>query len=462
MNLLKDIKDNHLVELFMNGNFGLEKEGLRVVIPADLAMTNHPKSLGNNEVHPYIQKDYGEAMPELITPPLSPYLRAHNYLQTLQYVLVRNIAENEYIWPFSVPCKTPEADEDIRIAQTTNTELNQYRLYTAAKYGRKRQHINGIHINYSFNDELLEKLFEIQEEFTKIDQFRDELYLKLASNFLRYQWLIVYLFGASPIADENFYECPFFVDEELPTEAMRSLRNSQYGFINRPEIGVRYDSIKNYLGDLTTAVKKELLKEEREFYGDIRLRGSTKGSTTSLENGIQYIEIRSFDNNPYHPSGIDEATLQFVHLYFLTMVSITKKAKPEATEKGKKLKRIVAEEHPLSKTIQYDEGIWLLGEMQRVIEVLELEKSYSKVVEKALDRLNHPEKTIAGKITKKIESGSTLLTLGQEIGWKHKENISNQQELPGFEHLSLAQQQEIYEVVQKGLNLPSWIFEQAE
>lgn len=460
MNLLKDIKDNNLVELFMNGNFGLEKEGLRAVLPADLAMTNHPKSLGSQEAHPYIQNDYGEAMPEIITPPLAPYLRAHKYLQTLQYVLTNNLAEDEYIWPFSVPCKTPEDDEDIQIAQTSNTLLNQYRLYTAAKYGRKRQHINGIHINYSFNDKFLEKYFETQDEFPTLEKFRDELYLKFASNFLRYQWLIVYLFGASPIAEANFYECSFFVEEELPTEPMRSLRNSQYGFINRPEIGARYDSIENYIEDLTTAVQQGSLREEREFYGDIRLRGSTKDSITLLEHGIQYVEIRSFDNNPYYSSGIDEATLQFVHLYFLTMVSMNKKANSEETEKGKRLKKMVAEEHPFSKTVQYDEGIWLLGEMQRVIEQLELEESYTEVVDRALDRLNYPEKTIAGKITKSIENGVALLTLGQELGWAHKENVSNQQELPGFEHFSLEKQVEIYEIVRKGLDLPPWIFEE--
>lgn len=457
MNLLKDIKDNNLVELFMSGNMGLEKEGLRVALPVDLAMTNHPKSLGCHEAHPYIQNDYGEAMPELITPPLAPYLKAHKYLQTLQYVLVKNLPADEYIWPFSVPCKTPEADEDIQIAQTSNSSLNQYRLYTAAKYGRKRQHINGIHINYSFNDEFLQKFFEIQDEFSTLEAFRDELYLKFASNFLRYQWLIVYLFGASPLAEDNFFE-----DQKLPTAPMRSLRNSQYGFINRPEIGARYDSIENYIEDLTTAVNKGLLKEVREFYGDIRLRGFTQDSITSLGEGIQYVEIRSFDNNPYHSSGIDEATLQFVHLYFLTMVSIAKKANSAETEKGKKLKKLVAEEHPFSKTIQYDEGIWLLGEMQRVIEQLGLEESYSEVVDRALDRLNHPEKTIAGKITKAIENGFTLLKLGQELGWAHKENINNQQELPGFEHFSLEKQQEIYEFVQKGLDLPPWIFPKAQ
>lgn len=462
MHILKEIKENNLVELFMNGNFGLEKEGLRAVLPANLARTNHPKSLGHPESHPYIQTDYGEAMPEIITPPLAPYVRAHNYLQALQYVLNKNLAADEYIWPFSVPCNMPADDAEIKIALTKNAAVNRYREYTAAKYGKKRQHISGIHINYSFNNELLEKLFEQQEDYSTIGEFRDELYLKFASNMLRYQWLHVYLFGASPIAEDNFYDSSFFVDEVLPTEPMRSLRNSQYGFINRPEVAARYDSIENYVGDLTAAVKSGQLKEVREFYGDIRLRGIVKDPNDSLKTGIQYVEIRSFDNNPYCAYGLDRLTLQFVHLFILTMISMPKKASPEETEKGKALKKIVAAEHPLSKTIQYDEGIWLLEEMQKVIEVLGLEQSYTDLVEQAVDQLNHPEKTIAGKIVTDIDAGYPLLKLGEKIGWEHKTNTNNIQELPGFEHFSDEQQQEIYEVIRTGKELPSWIFEEKE
>lgn len=68
MNLLNKIKNNNLTELFINGNFGLEKEGLRTKSPASLATSIHPESLGNREVNPHIKTDYGESQPEIITP----------------------------------------------------------------------------------------------------------------------------------------------------------------------------------------------------------------------------------------------------------------------------------------------------------------------------------------------------------------------------------------------------------
>ena len=63
MDLLNIIKSSQLTHLFLNGNFGLEKEGLRATLPFDLAPTMHPESLGDREVNPHIKTDYGEAQP---------------------------------------------------------------------------------------------------------------------------------------------------------------------------------------------------------------------------------------------------------------------------------------------------------------------------------------------------------------------------------------------------------------
>ena len=454
MNLLQIIKENHLVDLLVNGTFGLEKEGLRAVSPAKLATSMHPESLGNREVNPHIKTDYGEAQPEIITPPLAPYAKAHNWLQTLSYVLLANLPEEEYMWPFSVPCQLPEDERLINISNTTNQELAEYRLYTASKYGKKRQLVNGIHINYSFDSNFLELLFANQQEFETLENMRNELYLKLASNFLRYQWLLVYLFGATPVAEDNFFDAPFFKDQPLPTEPMRSLRNSKYGFTNNPKVTVRYDSVENYAFDLQQAVKEGLLKKEREFYGSVRLRGIVKDSVSLLENGIQYLEIRSFDNDPFEVSGISEENLQFIHLFFITMLCLPEKVDAKETEKGNELTKKVASEHPFSKTTVLEEGYWLLGQMQKVITTFELPYDYAELVNLAAKALEFPEKTIAGQINLILESGTSLLTMGEELGLQHKKDLLSIKALPGFEHLSLAQQLQIVNSLQLGSAIP--------
>lgn len=454
MNLLNDIKENNLVELFITGNFGLEKEGLRVQGNGNLAMSMHPESLGNREVNPHIKTDYGEAQPEIITPPLASYSKAHNWLQTLSYVLLANLPDEEYMWPFSVPCNLPDDDRLINISQTTNIELEEYRLYTASKYGKKRQLVNGIHINYSFNPQFLEHLFAIQTQFDTLEALRDELYLKLASNFLRYQWILVYLFGATPVAEANFFTDPFFKNKSIPLEPMRSLRNSKFGFTNHPKVVVRYDSIKNYVTDLQEAVQTGKLKKEREYYGAVRLRGIVKDSASLLEDGIQYLEMRSFDNDPFEVSGLSEETLQFIHLFFMTMLCLPEKILASEAEIGNVITKQVASEHPFSKTKRIDEGYWLLGQMQYVITTLELTYDYAELVDQAAAALEMPEKTIAGCITTILESGSSLLTMGEELGRHHKKEILSIQSLAGFEHLSLAEQLQVVNMLQLGADVP--------
>ena len=453
VDLLSTIKNNHLTHLFVNGNFGLEKEGLRATLPFDLASTMHPESLGDREVNPHIKTDYGEAQPEIITPPLAPYTNAHNWLQSLSKVLSACLPEDEYMWPFSVPCQLPE-EQLINISMTTNPELTAYRQYTAARYGKKRQLVNGIHINYSFDERFLDRLFGEMKDFETVEILRDELYLKLASNFLRYQWLLIYLFGATPIAEPDFFDSPFFKDKKLPTEPMRSLRNSQFGFTNDPKVAVRYDSIGNYASDLQDAVATGILKKEREYYGDVRLRGKVKDTSSLLEDGIQYLEFRSFDNDPYHISGLTVETLQFIHLFFLTMLLLPEKASPDETEKGNDLTKLVAQENPLTRTAHYNEGLWLCEQMIAAVEALELADGYTELVENAISQLDQPEMTIAGRIMTAINDKSNLLEFGYALGVEHKKEILAFDGMPGFEHLEPAQAQHLFNIIQLGLDIP--------
>lgn len=453
LKLLTTIIKNDLTNLLLNGNFGVEKEGLRATLPADLAPTMHPEALGDREINPHIRTDYGEAQPEIITPPLSPYINAHNWLQMLSKVLLSCLPEEEYMWPFSVPCNLPD-EELINISKTTNPELAAYRLYTAAKYGKKRQLVNGIHINYSFHNDFLDRLFVMQHEFETVEEMRDNLYLKLASNFLRYQWLLIYLLGATPVAEADFFDAPFFKNKKLPAEPMRSLRKSIYGFTNDPKVVVRYDTITNYAYDLQNAVAEGLLQKEREYYGDVRLRGIVKDTSSLLENGIQYIEFRSFDNDPYHVSGISLDTLQFIHLFFVTMLLLPEKATAEDTEFGNELTKRIANEHPLAKTQCYAEGQWLCEQMLTVAEQLDLEQDYLDLVEAAKDQLEHPERTISGRIHTDLKKGFSFLELGERLGIKHKEELLSHDGLAGFEHLDPEQVQHLFSIIQLGLDVP--------
>lgn len=458
MNFLPRIRDWNLSKSFIEGNIGLEKEGLRVAENMNLSRKNHPIVFDKPK---YITTDFGEAQPELITPSLTPYKYAYNFLEALSDILISNLPAEEYIWPLSVPCRLPE-EKSIKISQTNDIETLKYREYTSEKYGKKRQLISGIHINYSFSNEFIEEYYKKQMGFTSIKDFKNELYLTLSSNFLRYQWLLIYLFGATPIAEDDFFEGPFFEEKKIPSKPMRSLRNSEYGFNNEPYVTIRYDTVNNYVHDLTQAVNHGFLAKEREYYGDIRLRGFSKQAKDLLETGIEYIEVRSFDLNPFHVSGLTKEMLQFTHLFFLTMICLPYKSSPEETVKGNRLTKQVAKEHPHSKTALYKEGMWILENMEIVAQNLELETSYQNLINNAGVALTYPEKTIAGRLTTLIQNKIQLLNLGELLGFHHKNQVLKQRNLLGFNHLDQDMQKDFIQKIIIGEKIDEKYFEDSE
>src|SRR5699024_12513669 len=81
-----------------------------------------------------------------------------------------------------------------------------YRQHLADSYGKKKQTISGIHFNFSFSEDFIEAIFQKQTTHQTKTELQNELYTKLSGNFLKYEWLLLYLFGASPYADSGFYE----------------------------------------------------------------------------------------------------------------------------------------------------------------------------------------------------------------------------------------------------------------
>ena len=69
-----------------------------------------------------------------------------------------------------------------------------YRQALLEKYGGKKQLISGIHYNFSFNESLVQKLYEANRHKLDYRLFKDQIYLKVVRNYIRYRWLLIYLF----------------------------------------------------------------------------------------------------------------------------------------------------------------------------------------------------------------------------------------------------------------------------
>lgn len=65
----------------------------------------------------------------------------------------------------------------------------------------------------------------------------------MAKNFLRYQWVLLYLLSATPTVESNYFKGSSPLGKG---EYVRSLRSSKYGYVNDPEVIVSFDSLEQY------------------------------------------------------------------------------------------------------------------------------------------------------------------------------------------------------------------------
>ena len=195
------LKDSDLSDFSKFSSRGIEKESLRV-FDKTISLTDHPTSLGATLTNQYITTDFSEALLELITNKKSSIDESLNELEDVLNFVFKNCSET--IWPSSVPC-TIEDENKIRIAEYGSSNSgrlkNLYRKGLSERYGSMMQCVSGIHYNFSLNDEFFLKL---APQNTSLQEFKNESYLSLVRNFRRNAWLLLYLFGASPIVPKSF------------------------------------------------------------------------------------------------------------------------------------------------------------------------------------------------------------------------------------------------------------------
>jgi len=312
---------------------GIEKESLRAT-GNELALTPHPAALGSALTHPHITTDYSESQIELITGVhASPESCLEELLHIHQFTY-RAIGE-ETLWVSSMPSRLP-ADETIPFGRYGPSNVGRaksvYRMGLANRYGRRMQTISGIHYNWSLpgvgNDE----------------------YFGLIRNFRRHAFLLLYLFGASPALCSSFvdgrkHELQAIGEGTMYMPHGTSLRMGRLGYQSdaQASLAVSYNSLDGYAASLHGALTEpyppyekigimgpggeynqlatSLLQIENEFYGTIRPKRVIKPGERPLhalrERGVEYVEVRLLDLNPFVPTGITARTLRFIDVFLL-------------------------------------------------------------------------------------------------------------------------------------------------
>tara|TARA_B100000131_G_scaffold284211_1_gene292625 strand:- start:62 stop:1630 length:1569 start_codon:yes stop_codon:yes gene_type:complete len=344
--------DKPFLQNILTFNRGIERETLRLTSNGLLATSNHPKAFGSKLTHPKITTDFSEAQLELITPVHSSSKSAIKDLDQIHRYLYQEI-DQELLWAASMPCVLPD-DDKIPLAYYGKSNLGNlkttYRSGLGYRYGRAMQTICAVHYNFSFTESFWKWLKHFEKSNEPDNDFITRRYFDLMRNFRQCSWLLTYLFGASPavcnsfVGDRDHGLTKFDPDTSYLPHAT-SLRSGNLGYQSDAQaehMEVCYNSLDTYISSLASAIRDEyppykeigvqvgkqyrqintsILQSEAEFYSSIRAKRVPEPGENFLtclhRNGVQYVEIRLLDVNPYLPLGIDETEINFLDTFLL-------------------------------------------------------------------------------------------------------------------------------------------------
>lgn len=348
---------------------GIEREALRIEKTGHLAADSHPQALGSALMHSRITTDYSESLLEFITP---VFENIDSLVEDLTYTHAYSVRHlnGQRLWPVSMPCYVGDL-ADIPIADygsSNNGKMKRlYRKGLTYRYGAQMQIISGVHFNFSVSDDLWSRLYDLSDKSLTKDAFISESYFGLIRNYRRLVWVLPYLFGASPAL------CGSFIKDQqtsLPFEKVgkgtlylpyaTSLRMSDLGYTNQEQdnLDISYNNLSSYLEGMNAAINMpsdnfakigvkvdgeyrqlnaNVLQIENEFYSPIRAKRVAKGNEKPSESlaraGVEYIEVRALDVNPYSAVGIEKSQIRFLDMFLLNCL-LQPSASTDATEEA--------------------------------------------------------------------------------------------------------------------------------
>lgn len=489
--------DNNLLKGFRRG---IEREALRVDLNGKVSNISHPIFLGSSLTHKWITTDFSESLLEFVTPVNINIIDLLASLRDLHRYVVKNLY-NERMWPFSIPCFIKNSDE-VKIAQYGSSNIGKfktvYRNGLKIRYGVHMQMISGLHYNFSFPKNFWIKWSNIND-FVFNEKIISKGYLHLIRNYYRFGWIISYLFGSSPAVHSYFLQntrinLPFKKNKYgmfyLPWAT--SLRLSDIGYVNRIKkyTSLLFNDLDYYLQILKYAVctpskkfsnlelkdscgcwsqiNKNKLQIENEFYTFVRPKGSIKSNKRiidSLESGgINYIECRSLDINPFSPIGINKYQIMFLDVFFSWCI-LSESPKIDLLEAkfiDNNWKKILLEGRKPGQVINIGynnkcESLFvfikeLFVNLKYIADIMDKQNNtylYKFVCDKFLDFFEYPELTYSSKILNLILN-SDYTSLGLSFADRYYKVLLNES-YEFFSHEDLVKESKISLLKQKKL-----------
>jgi glutamate--cysteine ligase len=347
-----------------NYQVGLEVEHFRVLTSGQISELPHPDVLRT----PHFNTDALISQLEIISGVETSADAAVARLEALYDQAQQALSVQEQLWPYTMPPAISEDRHELHYSAETPERLAYYQMLEQ-KFGLTGALPMGAHMNISF------------------DGFSGEDYARVARALLAYRWLFTYFSGASPFANEGYW------DQEipLPVDPIRSLRGSwQFGYGFASHMTSDFSSVQAYAQHVQALIDNGTVIKESAYREVVRLRH--REGLAGLQRGeVHYLELRLFDLDPDTPAGISDWLVKFVLLFALYAVAhdIDYDWQTAVNQHNE-----VALENPLLPTVYQGEAEQLLAEMSQYFSDLGDEL----ILNQARQLLQHPELTPAARI----------------------------------------------------------------
>ncbi len=465
-NLLSKVEENS--DDLLDFHQGVEKEGLRVRGDKYASKEVHSDKLGHKLTHPYITTDYAENLLEFVSPVFTTNEELLNFIADIQAFALKHMGD-ECIWPASMPCYLA-GDKEIPIASFGESNVGKlktlYRMGLGYRYGRSMQSIAGMHFNFSISRSLIAKLHKEVKPESDLTEFTNALYFKMIRNFRRHSWLLLYLFGSSPVVDEKFLEGKVHSLDKLGKDTYgkkyaTSLRMGGLGYTStaQEDISICYNQLNTYVKTLETARKRpyapyekigvkvgdeyrqlnaNLLQIDNEFYSPLRPKRTARSGESALQalhnHGVEYIEVRLLDLNPFVPEGINDEEVRFLQAFltFCMLDGSPEISSRECDEITSNFKLVVEDGRNPDANLNFEDKrvpvSSAAGELLKRIELFvksneKIAAYYGDGVSSQLEKIEKPELLFSARVLSMVDDKTSFVDAMFELAKKHKEDL---------------------------------------
>lgn len=465
--MLETIKKLFTPHELLKGNYGIEREALRVTSEGILSNKPHPDVFGDKVHNQYITTDFSESQVEVITPVLNTVEDVYNFTNALYNIVAMEI-EEEYLWPQSMPCAIQDEKLiPLAIYSEEEKEARKYREKLLDKYGGKKQLISGIHYNFSFNEIIIQRLYENENTNISYKEFKNNIYLKVARNYLRYRWIIIYLLGGTTTLHESYLDecCKKHLKEiavaSFSNDGAVSYRNGECGYKNNVDLFPNYNSVESYINSISTFINDGIIESHKELYSQIRLKPkSTKNFSKSLlEDGISYLEYRSIDINPFEKGGISLEDLRFFEIFNIFLLIYDESDYENWQEEAQENQHIIAKLGQNDIMLKKDGKFiskekWALDILKYIKTISnELNLNRDGVINSIINKIKDNKLTYAYRISEKVKKEGYIqahLNLAKQY---KKQAYMNRFKFDGYDDLELSTQILIKESIKRGITI---------